>query len=189
MLIGDTELYMALSLVNGTEVLDLAQTATGTRCVQVRRFAVPVQAMREMLEYWNEDDYHPNEATEWQSHFAEETDPKSLVYIRYVSQCQHPTTSEDRCTEDIRLRKDGILCHFLSSIASLCPQAYHAGKVLVFATTFANDVDSDVVDDYERLLIGFLGYEPLLNRQKGGYHDSLILQVTIGAYLPLFLLV
>jgi hypothetical protein len=74
------------------------------------------------------------------------------------------------------MRKDGILCRFLPSLASLCPEAYHAGKVLVFATTFPNDVDSNVVDDYERLFIGLLGFKLLLNRQQVAIMTALLFQ-------------
>ncbi|GAB5590105.1 hypothetical protein Unana1_05005 [Umbelopsis nana] len=65
---------------------------------------------------------------------------------------EYPTTPEERFTEDIR-------------VPSLYPQAYHAGKVLVFATTFPNDVDSNVVDDYERLFIELFG---VVHRWMGG---------------------
>lgn len=47
---------------------------------------------------------------------------------------------------------------------------------MVFATTFPNDVDSNVVDDYERLSIGLLGFKLLLNRQQVAIMTALLFQ-------------
>ncbi|KAG2185763.1 hypothetical protein INT43_002198 [Umbelopsis isabellina] len=172
MLIGDTGLKEALGLVEGTASLNLQEIVPGTKFLYVRSFAVPTEKMRDIMADWEAVDYFPDEAAVWEDNISrQDTLGGALVDVRYVGQCAFPSTPEGRFAEDAASRNNGVLSHFLTSLASVCPEAYHAAKVLVLGTTFGDNVAADVVDDFERLFIGFLGYDCLLNRQQGGYYD------------------
>ncbi|KAH8551652.1 hypothetical protein BGW37DRAFT_519930 [Umbelopsis sp. PMI_123] len=161
------ELYspQSCSLVDGTEGLGRHDFEPGTWFLYVRRFAVPIQGMRDILEDWETADYFLDKAAIREDIISEQDTLDGLVYIRYVGQCQFPSTPEGRFAEDAASRNSGVLSHLLTSLANVCPEAYQAAKVLGLGTTFQHNVTADTVDDFEWLLIGLLGHGWLLNSQ------------------------
>ncbi|KAH8554088.1 hypothetical protein BGW37DRAFT_517834 [Umbelopsis sp. PMI_123] len=139
---------------------------------------------------WEAVDYFPDEAAIWEDIILEQDTADCLVRDHlenthnqflavkastnegYVGHCQFPSTPEDRLAEDAASQDSDVLSHFLTSLTNVCPEAYQAAKLLVLGTSFGNDVAADIVDDFERLLVGLLGHSWLLNRQQGGYYDG-----------------
>lgn len=69
------------------------------------------------------------------------------------------------------LRETSLFTRFAQNLSTLHPQVYQAAQV--FAVRGPLSICSDLIDDYERMLICILGYDQLLNKALGGFYDPI----------------
>ncbi|KAI9009595.1 hypothetical protein BC832DRAFT_551883 [Gaertneriomyces semiglobifer] len=149
---------------------------SGTTCFYMRSRRLHVADVQQVMELFNTRFYHPTFMAKLDRIVNEvaftDTNEKE-VYLRYIGTCDHPLTPADRLHED--------QCNSsLFSKISLCLDQLDADGSLIAKETEWTVVefisgrtqcDENSADEFtERILISLLGYDSLINVQRGGYY-------------------
>jgi hypothetical protein len=81
-----------------------------------------------------------------------------ILFWTVIGQCALPSTPADRFESHLHNGHTGLLFHFYQSVAQIAPDFLHSSKIFVLRSTLAAELSQSTTDDYERMLIGLLGY-------------------------------
>ncbi|KAI5247942.1 hypothetical protein E4T42_05834 [Aureobasidium subglaciale] len=118
--------------------------------------------------------------------FSEETRNWKLTVdqhrqdIAYVGTVAGPLRPFDRYQDDFSKRPTGLLAEFSRAIKAISPEIEIAAEIFLIRDASVTNKERQIFEDVERVLIDFMGFDTLLNRQRGGSLVSYVPSIEDG---------